>query len=84
MLVVAISSFGITNSELRPRLGPYSLIHVLSVTTIATLVLAVHYAREGRIRGHRTALLFLTGGFLIAGIFTLAPARIMGRMVFGG
>jgi uncharacterized membrane protein len=81
MAVVALSSFGI--SGLR-QVGPFSWIHLLSVLTLAGLVRAVLYARQGNIRAHRWAMIGLyLGALVITGLFTLLPGRIMGHVVFG-
>lgn len=82
MLVVAISSFWI--HDLRVW-GPWSPIHLLSIFTLLMLPLGVYYARRHNVVGHkRTMLGIFLGALIIAGIFTLAPGRIMHRVVFGG
>ena len=82
MLVVALSSFWVHQLRLW---GPWSPIHLLSILTLATLPLGVWYARRHIVRGHKLTMLGLFGGALvIAGLFTLAPGRIMYRVVFGG
>jgi uncharacterized membrane protein len=82
MLIVAVSSFWI--HELR-LWGPWSPIHLLSIFTLATLPLAVYYARTHQVRAHRSAMLGLfLGALVIAGLFTLVPGRIMHAVVFGG
>jgi uncharacterized membrane protein len=81
MAGVALSSFGITGIA---EPGRFSWIHGLSVFVLAMLPLAVLHARRGRIAAHRIAMLALfAGALLIAGAFTLLPARLMGRVVFG-
>jgi uncharacterized membrane protein len=82
MLFVALSSFWI--HELR-QFGNFSLIHLLSLYTLAMLPLGVHYARRHNVGGHRLTMLGLfLGALVIAGAFTLLPSRIMGRVIFGG
>ena len=83
MLVVAISSFCIHSSGVPVRIGPYSVIHLLSVLALVSIWQAIRFARSGNIIGHRKTLIYLAIGFWIAGAFTLAPERIMGRIVFG-
>lgn len=83
MLVVAISSFWIHSSGVPVRLGPYSVIHLLSVLALVSIWQAIRFARAGNITGHRKTLIYLAIGFWVAGAFTLAPERIMGRLVFG-
>ena len=82
MLVVALSSFWI--HDLRVW-GPWSPIHLLSILTLAMLPLGLSYARRHSVRGHKLTMLGLfAGALVIAGIFTLAPGRIMFQVVFGG
>lgn len=82
MLIVAISSFWI--HDLRVW-GPWSPIHLLSIMVLGMLPLAIYYARAHRVRGHKLTMLGLfSGALIIAGLFTLAPGRIMHRVVFGG
>jgi uncharacterized membrane protein len=81
MVVVAASSFFI--HDLRVW-GPWSPIHLLSVFTLAMLPLAVMHARRHRVARHRSAMVAIfTGALVIAGLFTLAPGRIMHAVVFG-
>jgi uncharacterized membrane protein len=82
MLVVAVSSFWIHDLRLW---GVWSPIHLLSIFTLTMLPLGVHYARHHNVTGHkRTMVSIFAGALVIAGIFTLAPGRIMSRIVFGG
>lgn len=77
MLVTAISSFWIKS-------GPtYSWIHGLSVAVIFLLGLAVWYAINRRIERHRRLMIGVYAGALgIAGMFTLLPYRLLGRLVW--
>ena len=80
MLVVAITSFGITGVR---GSGQFSWIHGLSLFTLAMLPLAVLHVRRGRIAAHRWAMLALFfGALVITGAFTLLPGRLLGRIVF--
>jgi uncharacterized membrane protein len=82
MLTVAISSFWIHDIR---QFGNYSLIHLLSLYTLAMLPLGIYFARGHNVRGHqRTMLGLFLGALIIAGGFTLVPGRIMHRVVFGG
>jgi uncharacterized membrane protein len=64
--------------------GAWSPIHLLSLFTLATVPLAVAYARRGNIAGHRQAMTMLfVFALLITGLFTLWPGRIMHAVVFG-
>ena len=82
MLFVALSSFWI--HELR-QWANFSLIHLLSLYTLAMLPLGIYHARRHNVSGHRKTMLGLFfGALVIAGTFTLLPGRIMGRVLFGG
>jgi uncharacterized membrane protein len=77
MGTVAISSFWIFQQH-------YSWIHGLSVFTLVMLVLGVYRARTHRVQAHRFTMLGLfCGALLIAGLFTLAPNRLLGRALSG-
>lgn len=81
MMVTAASSFFI--NELRV-LGPFSPIHILSVLTLYSVPSAILAARRHNILLHRRIMLRLVFLALItAGLFTLAPGRIMHSVVFG-
>jgi uncharacterized membrane protein len=82
MLIVALSSFWI--HDLRVW-GPWSPIHLLSILSLIMLPLGLWYARRHIVRGHKLTMLgMFAGALVIAGLFTLAPGRIMYRVVFGG
>jgi uncharacterized membrane protein len=82
MVIVAASAFWI--HELRIW-GPWSPIHLLSIFTLTMLPVGVLYARHHNVRGHMfTMISIFAGALIIAGIFTLAPGRIMHAVVFGG
>jgi uncharacterized membrane protein len=82
MLTVALSSFWI--HELR-LWGPWSPIHLLSIFTLAMLPLAVLFAHRHNVRAHKSAMIgIFSGALVIAGLFTLAPGRIIYTVVFGG
>ena len=81
MLVVSTTSFWI--HELR-LWGPWSPIHLLSIFTLATLPLAVLYAKRHHVASHRNVMIAIfTGALVIAGLFTFVPGRIMYAVVFG-
>ncbi|QMV03744.1 DUF2306 domain-containing protein [Devosia sp. D6-9] len=81
MAVVAVSSLFIW--EIR-TFGLFSPIHILSLVTLYGLYKGVGHACARRIALHRRTMQALYLGALgIAGIFTLAPGRIMHRVVFG-
>ena len=81
MLFTAVSSFWINDIRL---MGPFSPIHLLSIITLVSLARGVAYAIQRRIVAHRKTmqtLYFMS--VWSAGIFTLLPNRIMGKVVFG-
>ncbi|MDF0516242.1 DUF2306 domain-containing protein [Bradyrhizobium yuanmingense] len=81
MLVVALTSFWIHEIRL---VGPWSPIHLLSIFSLAMLVLGVMAARGHNVRRHKitmTSIFF--GALVIAGLFTFMPGRIMHAVVFG-
>lgn len=81
MLLVAAGSLLIHTIR---QLGPFSLIHLLSLYVLVTVPMAVLAARRGRIRQHRSMMLGLfVFGLVVAGLFTLLPGRIMHHVVFG-
>jgi uncharacterized membrane protein len=81
MLVVSISSFWI--HELR-LWGPWSPIHLISISTLVTLPLAVWYAHTHRVRSHQWWMVSIfLGALVVAGIFTFVPGRIMYEVVSG-
>jgi len=82
MGVVALTSFFI-RSNLALSFKGFSSIHLLSVLSVFSIGSAILLARAGKIAAHRKTLIMLTVSFLIAGAFTFAPHRIMGRMLLG-
>jgi uncharacterized membrane protein len=81
MLAVAVSSFWIHQIRL---VGPWSPIHLLSIFTLVILPLGVWKAHHHQVRTHSLIMIFtFTGALVVAGLFTLAPGRIMHAVVFG-
>jgi uncharacterized membrane protein len=88
MLVIALSSFGITGLA-EGVLGPgwtgwYSPIHLLSLFVLVAIPRAVWAAMRGNIAAHQRGMkqaYFL--GLILTGAFTLLPGRLLGRMLFG-
>src|SRR4051812_25346555 len=81
MATVAISSFWIHTIRL---VGPFSLIHLLSIFTLILLPLAVWRARSHPgPHPRRIMIMTSTGALIIAGLFPLVPGRIMHAVVFG-
>lgn len=81
MTLVAVTSFFFT--EIRV-LGPFSPIHLLSVLTLASLVVSIRAARAGQLQRHRQSMRMLYGlALILTGAFTLLPGRIMHQVLFG-
>ena len=82
MLTVAVSSFWVQEIRLW---GPWSPIHLLSLFTLMVVPLAVMRARRHDIARHRQAMIWIFAlALVVTGLFTLAPGRIMNKVVFGG
>jgi uncharacterized membrane protein len=81
MLVVSVSAFFIHQIRLW---GEWSPIHLLAIFTLIMLPLGVYAAHRHNVAGHRGAMIgIFVGALVIAGLFTLAPGRIMHAVVFG-
>ena len=80
MVFTALVSFAIHG--INPRgLSP---IHLFSILTLVVTPLIIINARRGRVERHaRAALGLMTGGLIIAGLFTFVPGRLMGALVGG-
>ena len=76
MAVTALVSFAIQS---RGHLSP---IHLLSLTTLFTLTLAVWAIRRRNVRRHTRFIIGTYAGLVIAGIFALAPGRRLGYLVW--
>ena len=64
--------------------GIWSPIHLLSLFTLAVVPLAVWRARQHNVPAHRLSMILIFTLALVAtGLFTLAPGRIMNKVVFG-
>jgi len=82
MLLVAASSFAIQGMR---QWGPFSAIHLLSITVMILTPLAVLAARRHRVGTHSKAMISIfAGALVIAGAFTFLPGRIMHRVLLGG
>jgi uncharacterized membrane protein len=79
MTTVAVSSLWI------PRFLEFTWIHLFTLLTAVSLPLAIWHIRHGNVRGHASAMkgLFI-GGMLVAGMFTLAPGRLLGNLLWKG
>jgi uncharacterized membrane protein len=81
MAIIAISSFWIHGIRI---LGPFSLIHLLSIFTLVMLPLAVLAAHRHDVKRHRKAMISIfLGALVIAGAFTFVPGRIMHAVAVG-
>ncbi len=81
MLVVSVTAFFIHQIRMW---GPWSPIHLLAIFTLVTLPIAVLAAHRHDVARHRRVMIgIFVGALVIAGIFTLAPGRIMHAVVFG-
>ncbi len=64
--------------------GPWSPIHLLSLFTLAIVPLGLMRARRRDVGRHRAIMTWTYGLALVAaGLFTLAPGRIMHAVLFG-
>ncbi len=82
MVATSVSTFFIHGIDM---VFGFSPIHLLSLYVIFGSFKAISAARRRDIRAHRAhvAGMYL-GGIVAAGLFTLVPGRLMGRMVFSG
>ncbi len=65
--------------------GPWSPVHLLSLFTLAVVPLAVWRARRHEVKSHRAAMIWIYAlALVVTSLFTLAPGRIMNKVVFGG
>ena len=79
IVAVAISSFWITGLAGQ---GRFSLIHLLSIFTLATLGLAMWAIHTGRVQTHRFSMIGVyTGGLIGAGAGAFAPGRLLSQIL---
>lgn len=77
MLVTALSSFWIRTT------GSFSWIHLLSVAVPVLLAASVYAAIRGNVARHRLSMISIYAlGLGVAGLFTLLPDRLLGRMLW--
>jgi uncharacterized membrane protein len=82
MYVTAISSFFISEA---PMLGPFSVIHILSVITLVGLSWGVVAAIRRNVQAHGRAMRALYAqALIIPGVFTFLPGRRMNGLVGSG
>ena len=80
MLVVAGSSFLIHDLSM---IGPFSVIHILSLVTLVGLWRGIRAIRRGDVGTHQSAMrgLYLQA-LVLAGVFTFLPGRRMNALFF--
>jgi uncharacterized membrane protein len=78
MMVTAIVSFWVRGAT--GHIGP---IHIFSIVTLISIPLAIYHIRNGNVRGHMRAMRGPYIGLCVAGLFALAPGRMLGNMIFG-
>ena len=67
------------------NLGTLDPIHLLLLFTLGVVPLTVLQARRHNVAAHRSAMIWIfTLALVVTGLFTLAPGRIMNKVVFGG
>lgn len=80
MVVAALSSFFIVTKQ--PIIGPFGIIHGLSVIVLLMVAAAIWSARAGKIRAHRRFVIGLyLGAILGAGAGALVPGRMISRIL---
>ena len=81
MVVAALTSFLIP-ATLLPIVGPFGVIHGLSLVVLVMVVAAIWAARAGNIRAHRRFVIGLyVGAILGAGSGALVPGRMISRIL---
>ncbi len=82
MVITAISAIFIRDFRL-PNIAGYTPIHLLVVTTFASLFVAFRFLARNNIAGHRKTMQRLYYGACVgAGAFTLLPSRYLGHLVW--
>jgi uncharacterized membrane protein len=82
MAITAGSSFWISETRM---IGPFSIIHVLSVVTLFGLVNAFRAIRAGDVARHGATMRALYAqALMLAGAFTFFPGRRMREAIFPG
>lgn len=83
MLITALSAIFISDPVV-PNIAGFSAIHLLIPVVLGSLWLAFRQLLRGNVDGHRKTMLSLyVSACLIAGAFTLMPARFLGQLVWG-
>ena len=83
MIVTALSAIFIRDFNL-PNIAGYTPIHLLVPVTVLGLVGAFYALAKGNIARHRQAMVSLyIGACVVAGVFTLLPGRLLGKLLWG-
>ncbi len=84
MTLIGVTAFGsFFINEIR-MLGPFSPIHILSAVTLYSIYESLTAIRVGNVARHKQGVIVIyVFGLIIAGLFTLAPGRILYRVFFG-
>lgn len=83
LLFIAISSFWIHGKSNR-MIGVWSPIHLLSISVLFTVPMALLAAHRHNVRTHKIAMISIfAGALVIAGAFTFVPGRVMHAVAFG-
>lgn len=81
MALISLSSFFVPGT-VPPVIGPFGLIHLLSVWVLIAISVAIWAARTGRVRHHRIWVTAVYAGALIgAGAGAFAPGRLISEML---
>jgi uncharacterized membrane protein len=82
MLITAVSAIFIRDFEL-PNLAGYTPIHLLIPVTLIGIFGAFWFLARGNIAAHRKTMVNLyIGACIVAGVFTLLPARYLGHLLW--
>lgn len=82
--VLAMGSTAVSSLFIREiNDGAFSPIHIFSVSTLICLPLAVWLARTGKVAAHRSTMIGLYIGLVIAGVLSAAPGRLTWDIFFG-
>jgi len=82
MSTVAISSAFIRDYKL-PNIAGYTPIHFFTAYVAVALPLGIMRIRGGNVASHRNIMKrTFIGGCIVAGVFTLLPARFLGNLLW--
>lgn len=82
MVLTAVSALFI-HSELGPQIAGFGPIHLFIPVTLGMLILSFYFLLRGNVQGHRkTMQRAYFGACVLAGVFTLAPSRLIGHWLW--